>query len=539
MRRSGRAGVAISVVAAQAQSQQRSWLPAAAAFVVFVGGMMGHQPAFAGVGVGVAPTYPAVVTVGDTNIPVGLTIVNTSTPPESGGTLTLSLIRHTPSCGADAPVPCSAASADPGVFLVKGPATGMAGSACASMTFAIGPPDATTGEVEFIPDSPVVLAPVGTGPMSSCTINFFVDVLKAPTIDSSDAAGLQTNQLGRVRGLASVNMVNGTGTGSAVTSVLVPTPTPTNTPTETPTDTPTPTFQPTNTPTPTPTQTPTSTPTPTITPTATKTPGPNDCCECSDAAHTCSQPSAGQCGLICPDGTPPAIHPNSACVVPPPTTTGTPSTPGSEGCATFTPTSTPTMTPTPNCLGNGPGGLPDLIPGYCGPLYLDCLSEICLPAPGPLLPNGLPNNHLTCKMDDPTCDAVLGDKACTFDFRICFNLMSDTRFQCSARGPIGGVYLRTPNENNPKTPFNLQNRDAFEAALMGLGGVLSSFKQRSISFTPPLAGTVCSETIPWLVPLKQNQKTFAVRSREVRVNWHTYGSTRGFDGDHLYFKCTP
>ena len=141
MGRSDRARLATSVVPAHAQRRQRVWLRAGAALVVVVGGMIGRQPAFAGVGVGVAPTYPAVVTVGDTNVPVGLSIVNTSTVPESGGTLTLSLIRHTPSCGTDAPVPCPAASADPGVFLIKGPATGMAGSACANMTFTIGPAD--------------------------------------------------------------------------------------------------------------------------------------------------------------------------------------------------------------------------------------------------------------------------------------------------------------------------------------------------------------------------------------------------------------
>jgi hypothetical protein len=532
MRRSDRARLATSVVAAQAQARQTHWLWPVATLVVVVSGMVGHQPAFAGVGVGIAPTYPAVVTVGATNVPVGLSIVNTSTAPESGGTLTLSLIRHTPSCGTDSPVPCPPESADPGVFLIKGPATGMAGSACANMTFTIGPADPTTGEVEFIPDTPVVLAPVGSGAMSGCTINFFVDVLKVPTIDASASPGIQTNQLGRVRGLASVNMVNGTGTGSGLTTVVEPSPTPTATLTNTPTATVTPTPKPTD------TATPTATQTPTITLTPTKTPGPNDCCECSDDAHTCAQPTSGQCGLICPDGTPPAIHPSSVCVGPPPTTTGTPSTPGRGGCATYTATPTPTATGTPNCLGNGPGGLDDLIPGYCGPLYLDCLSEICLPSPGPVLPNGLPDNHLSCTSDDPTCDAILGDNACTFPFRICFNLSNETRFQCRARGPITTVMLHVPNENNPRPSFNIQNRDTFEAAMMQLGGTLSSFKQRSIAFIPGLADTVCTEPILWTIPLRQNSRGTLFKTK-VRINWHVYGSTRGFDGDHLYLKCTP
>ena len=537
MRRSEHPRIATAVVAVPAQSQQRGWLRAIAALVAVVGGMVSREPAFAGVGVGISPTYPAVVTVGNTNVAVGLSIVNTSTVPESGGTLTLSLIRHTPSCGTDAPVPCPAASADPGVFLIKGPATGMAGTACANMTFTIGPADPTTGEVEFIPDAPVVLAPVGSGDMAGCTINFFVDVLKPPTIDSSSALpGLQTNQLGRVRALASVNMVTGTGTGSGITTLVEPTPTPTSTPTNTPTGTPTPTFKPTDTATPTATQTPTSTSTPTITQTPTKTPAPSDCCECADENHTCAQPTAGQCGLICPSGTPPVIHPNSACVAPPPTTTGTPSTPGRGGCATYTATPTPTTTPTPNCLGTGPGGLPDLIPGYCGPLYQDCLSEICLPSPGPVLPNGLPDNHLACSPDDPTCDAIPGDQACTFSFRICFNIVNESRYECRIRGPVTLTYLHVPNESKPKT-FNIANVNAFEAAMIQLGGTISSFKGRSISFAPPLAETVCTEPILWTVPLKQ--RTTSVARRKVRINWHTFGSTRGFDGDHLFLRCNP
>jgi hypothetical protein len=539
MVRSDPAPVTARVVVDRAHSRWKLglWLPLA--LLVLVSVALGNRAALAGVGVGIAPTYPAVIQVGDTNVPVGVSISNTSTPPESGGTLTLSLIRHTPSCGSDTPVPCPTENADPGVFLIKGPVTGMAGTACSGTTFTIGPPDATTGEVEFIPSSSVVLAPVGTGAMSGCTINFFVDVLKTPTKDASAISGLQTDQLGRVRGVSSVNMVMGTGTGSGLTTVTLPTPTPTTTVTPTPTATSSPTTQPTATPTATPTTTPTATQTPTVTQTPTKTPGPNDCCECPDDAQTCSNPSGGQCNLSCPGGGLPAILPSSVCVGPPPTTTGTPSTPASGGCATYTPTPSPTATGTPNCLGPGPGGLGDLIPGYCGPLYQDCLTEICLASPGPRLPNGLPDNHLTCKSDDPTCDAVVGDNACTFTFRICFNLSGENRFQCRARGPVSAIYLHAPNENKPRTEVNTENRDAFEAALMQLGGVLSGFKQRSISFVPGLADTVCTEPIPWTVPLKQNQRTLALSRRKVRVNWHVYGSTRGFDGDHLYLRCDP
>ena len=180
--------------------------------------------AYAGVGVGVAPTYPAAIEVGDTNTPVSLTITNTSDGPQAAGTLTLSNIRHTPSCGST-DTPCPPADVDKGVFLVKGPATGQTGTACAGKTFSIGPPDATTGEVEFTPSGgAVVLGPPGTA-NDACTIDFFVDMLRLPLKDASTDAGLQTAQLARVNALASVGPVNGSATGSSlVTSTQQNTP---------------------------------------------------------------------------------------------------------------------------------------------------------------------------------------------------------------------------------------------------------------------------------------------------------------------------
>src|SRR5262249_17263760 len=102
-----------------------SWLPA---------------PAYAGVGVGIAPTYPPARQVGDRNVAGSLTITNTSDGPQAAGTLTLSHIRHTPSCGS-ATTPCPSGDVDKDVFLVKGPATGRTGTACAGKSFSIGSPD--------------------------------------------------------------------------------------------------------------------------------------------------------------------------------------------------------------------------------------------------------------------------------------------------------------------------------------------------------------------------------------------------------------
>lgn len=259
-------------------------LPTSAVLSAVLSAFLVASPALAGVGVGVAPTYPATVVVGNTNVAVSMTMTNTSTSPENGGTLTLSLIRHTPACGIDT-TPCPAGFEDPNVFLVKGvlpgnKASGHTGTACAGMTFTLGTPNATTGELEFMPDGgPVVLSAPG-GATPNCQIDFLVDVLALPTHNAGPGPNIQTDQLGRVTGTASVNSVTGTGTGSGVTTVFQPTATPTNTPTSTPTPTPTltptPTSTPTNTPTPTPTNTPTATPsrTPTPTPTPTTPPTP-------------------------------------------------------------------------------------------------------------------------------------------------------------------------------------------------------------------------------------------------------------------------
>src|SRR4030095_12845105 len=57
------------------------------------------QPAFAGIGLGIAPKYPTTVVVGGTGVPVAISIQNTSSAPQNVGPVTLSNIRHTPSCG--------------------------------------------------------------------------------------------------------------------------------------------------------------------------------------------------------------------------------------------------------------------------------------------------------------------------------------------------------------------------------------------------------------------------------------------------------
>lgn len=159
----------------------------------------------------------------------------------------------------------------------------------------------------------------------------------------------------------------------------------------------------------------------------------------------------------------------------------------------------------------------------------------------PLRPNGLPDNHIACTRDDPTCDAVLGDAACTFTFSICFNLIDvEKRFSCKSAGPVTNVFLHVPLEYRPGSAVNTQNRDAWEAALLKLPGAsVGAFKKRSIGFNPPLAAMICTDPIPYTIPLVQNPRTLAFSGRRVRVNWHAYRAGGHFDGDHLFLRCNP
>lgn len=176
-----------------------------------VGSLLLATRALGGVGLGATPTYPPLVEVGQTNLAVSLNIQNTSSPSQS---ITLTSIKHTPSCGTST-VPCPAGSADPGVFLVKGPATGRTASACAGVSFTIGSPDATTGEVSFTPASTVILSSFG----STCTIDFFVDVLRLPAKNASPGPTIQTDALARVAGSAGAS-----GTGATPITVQGQTP---------------------------------------------------------------------------------------------------------------------------------------------------------------------------------------------------------------------------------------------------------------------------------------------------------------------------
>jgi hypothetical protein len=182
--------------------------------------VVGVPSAFAGLGLGVTPTFPSSETIGQTGIPVSLQILNASTAPESAGNITIDTIQVVPACGTGASVPatgdCPVANADPGVMPTSATGVGEAGTACAGITFTIAVDDPATGEVTFTPSAPVILTPPAT-PNSVCRIDFTIDVAKAPAnfISRPSPTSYLTDVLAHVTATSNVtgqpsNQQNGT-----------------------------------------------------------------------------------------------------------------------------------------------------------------------------------------------------------------------------------------------------------------------------------------------------------------------------------------
>jgi LPXTG-motif cell wall-anchored protein len=202
--------------------------------------------AHAGVGASGGPTFPTVVTVGQTSVPATITLENRNTAPNMGDTNTVcnagdasppcSLpergIVLVPSCSQLAGGLCTAAGADPGVFAVSATGSGATGTACAGMVFTTAVIDPTFGTVRFTPALGAHVTLPGFA--SSCVIQFTFDVLKSPTGDQDPATpGIQTAQAVEHTQFVGAlsNFARGTSNG---TTVLQATPSiPTNASTDT------------------------------------------------------------------------------------------------------------------------------------------------------------------------------------------------------------------------------------------------------------------------------------------------------------------
>ncbi|NND75794.1 MAG: hypothetical protein HKN44_12390 [Ilumatobacter sp.] len=161
----------------------------------------------AGVGNSATPTFPTLVTVGQTNVPASIMFTNTNTAPNTADANTVCNFGDAAPCPAGDPgitliascgqqggfTGCQTAGFDPGVFDISSTGTGAAGTECAGISFDIDLSDAASGRVRFTPTggANVVLSARD----AECTIDFTFDVLRMPSLDALAAPGVQTLQI--------------------------------------------------------------------------------------------------------------------------------------------------------------------------------------------------------------------------------------------------------------------------------------------------------------------------------------------------------
>jgi sialate O-acetylesterase len=352
-----------------------------------------------------------------------------------------------------------------------------------------------------------------------------------------------------------------TPTGPTHTPTLTPTRTntPTVTWTRTATRTPTITFTPTVTMSPTLTLTPSLTATPTLsrTPTLSQTP-----------THTFT-PTLSQTPTLTPTQT--------ASRTPTRTPTLT---------ITRTPTLTPTPTPIPIC-GNGTVESPsehcddgnadsgdgcsstcqielDRLVGGTGSSSTECALEFLMRQPFPAPANPGNRQTISCRDDDPACDfgESTGDRACTFQIALCFNVMVDTRFPCV---PTSVDRLTITNPGIVQGPLNSPNRASLEESVASLGGTvigtcvrgrlgaectnsaecdgvpgnMAGQCQSRINFGPLERQNVCGRMASIRVPLRSNATgtVFAAGSQVLEMTAFTPTGSLN-DSDIVQLLCT-
>jgi hypothetical protein len=141
-----------------------------------------------------------------TTYPGTITLVNTTNGLDEPGNITLlsNSIQLTPSCSTIS-YPCDVP--DPQVFFPNTPAHGRAGTSCDGTNFQVIGNNPATGRLMFAPTDADILTPPGT-PGDTCVIDFTYSFAKAPRVDVSPAAGIQTYMLTQV---SAANSLNGNG----------------------------------------------------------------------------------------------------------------------------------------------------------------------------------------------------------------------------------------------------------------------------------------------------------------------------------------
>jgi len=237
-------------------------------FVLVITGvfLMSAVQAFAGISMSIGPSYPSTVQVGQT-YDVHLSLLNASTPPEDGGTVSIFTsdvsgingFSHAPQCGSvtfpcanpdsvfslsgsnfhctgsGAPFACCTGLGTGNCTLAEGgsnadcqgfsdPFSCCSGAgtgfcdACSGRLFTISAPDAN-GVVTFTDGNPIVLTAPGTA-NAGCTVHFSAHVNSLPTIDATpNTPGVQTDQPSFCGARSSVTSQIVPETGSSIVTV--------------------------------------------------------------------------------------------------------------------------------------------------------------------------------------------------------------------------------------------------------------------------------------------------------------------------------
>ncbi|MDJ0770574.1 MAG: hypothetical protein QNJ12_17400 [Ilumatobacter sp.] len=194
----------------------------------------------AGVGASAVPSFPSVITLGDTGVTASIVLRNQNTVDADGDDTRSNTICNAgdafpcpaggegitlvPSCGVvAAPTACDPTGADAGVFVLGPTATGSAagGSECGGIDFTVALIDPVFGKYRFTPTA-------GNVTLSQrdafCQIDFTYNVVKKPTIDQDPGQpGVQTAQVVANTQIVEVGSPNrsvpGSGSGTSVRTI--------------------------------------------------------------------------------------------------------------------------------------------------------------------------------------------------------------------------------------------------------------------------------------------------------------------------------
>ena len=170
------------------------------------------------------------------------------------------------------------------------------------------------------------------------------------------------------------------------------------------------------------------------------------------------------------------------------------------------------------------------IPGG-GSAQTDCASEWAAGSGITYTKKGKPNNVLTCKDGQSSCDTNPTAGQCALSFKVCPNT-TDARLQCTPTS-IASYELSKPLPD-AKDPTDAANAATILAALEALGPNTVAGKHGSVvTYTSALTASDCSASIAVTVPLKNGKKANRV------IKLKAKRADGQVDTDTLTLTCTP